>query len=123
MPVFKLALPGYRADTDTNPDHFSVYYDSTDPNSPVLIKEKLRGSSTITSGSSVTIAHGLSYIPMVIVFLSSDANTWVQLRGDSGYIGGFIEVNSTNLIIHNTGAVTQTAKYYIFYDKVVWVNQ
>ncbi|MDE1867008.1 MAG: hypothetical protein KGI08_04765, partial [Thaumarchaeota archaeon] len=62
--IFKLALPGYRADTDTDPDHFSVYYDSTDANSPILIKEKARGDATIAHNASQTIAHGLGYVPL-----------------------------------------------------------
>lgn len=116
--VFKLALPGFRADTDTNPDHFSVYYESDDLNSPILIKEKTRGDASIAPTSSQTITHSLGYVPLVFVFMQIDPNTWALLGGDSGTILGHVEVNTTQLIIHNHDlSLTHNFKYYIFYDK------
>lgn len=120
MAKFKLALSGFRADTDTNPDHFSVYYDSDDTDNPILIKEKTRGSTTISAGTSATITHSLGYVPLVYAFMQIDPNTWVLLGGDSDSINGFIEVNTTNLILHNTDLSNAHAfKYFIFYDQVI----
>ncbi len=118
--VFKVALPGYRADTDNNPDHFSVYYDQNDPEENVLIKEFTRGSATIANNASQTITHNLGYVPLVFCFVQLDPNTWALIGGDSGAINAYIEVTKTTLIIHNTSfTTTNKFKYYIFYDQII----
>jgi len=94
--VFKIALPGYNAFTDTDPDHFSLYVDSDDSDDYVLIKEKTRGSETVAGSSSTNIAHGLSYVPFVIVFAEISSGKWIQARGDSSEDLS-IELTTTNL--------------------------
>ncbi len=117
--VFKVALPGYQADVDTNPDHFSVYYDSTDAGENILIKEKERGSVTIAGGSSQTITHNLGYVPLVFVFGRLSGDRWSLLQGDSGELTASIELSTSILKIYNTGSSPKLFKYYIFYDKIL----
>ena len=114
--VFKIALEGYDAYTDTDPDHFSLYVDQeTDY---VLIKEKTRGSETVAGSSSTNIAHGLSYVPFVIVFAEISSGKWIQARGDSSEDLS-IELDTTNLKLTNRTGTAKVFKYYIFYDQQV----
>jgi hypothetical protein len=117
--VFKAALPGYNADVDTDPNHFSVYYDETDPDENVLIKEKTRNSVSVGAFSSQTIAHSLGYVPLVFVFANLSGDRWTYVGADSADYTAYIEVNTTNLIIHNTSSVAHDFKYYIFYDQIL----
>jgi hypothetical protein len=104
--LMRVALPGYDASTDTNPDHFALLSDED----WVLIKEFTRGSDVVVSGNSKTITHSLGYIPLVMVYTRS-GDIWSILSGES------VEVTSTTLkIFSNNG--TQF-KYYIFYDNQV----
>lgn len=119
--TIRVALPSYNAETDTNPDHFALYSDED----WVLIKEKTRGSSTVSASSSTNIAHGLSYIPMVLVFAEAadgdvgTAGKWYQVAGkDSNSLVG-IEVTTINLILTNNASNAKNFKYYIFYDQQV----
>lgn len=117
--VFKIALPGYNATTDTNPDHFSLYVDQhTDY---VLIKEKTRSSISVAgSGGSQTIAHGLGYVPFVLVFYTSASGTYRKVHGatDPALSNPYFEVDTTNLVLKNPTANTVTMSYYIFYDNI-----
>lgn len=118
--VFKVALPGYRADIDTDPDHFSVYYDSSEAEENVLIKEFNRSSVSVAPGTSATISHNLGYVPLAFCFVQLDPNTWALVGGDSTAVDAHIELNDTELIIWNDSfSNTYTFKYYIFYDQQV----
>jgi len=67
--VFKIALPGYNASTDTDPNHFSLYVDQLVDY--VLIKEKTY--STASVNGTTNIAHGLDYVPFCLVFCETSA--------------------------------------------------
>lgn len=118
--VIRVALPGYNALTDTDSDHFALYGDED----WVLIKEKERGSETVSASSSTNIAHGLSYIPTVLVFAEAadgevgTSGRWYRVTGkDSNSLVG-IEVTTTNLILYNDSSThSKEFKYYIFYDQ------
>lgn len=114
-PTIRVALPGYRVDTDTDPDHFALFGDED----WVLIKEKERGSVTVANGSSQTITHGLGYVPMVFVYGQLQNDEWTQIFGDSTELSAYIDVTATTLVIHNSYAQSKQFKYYIFYDRIV----
>jgi len=113
--VFKIALKGYNAITDTDPDHFSLYVDQqTDY---ILIKEKL--ARTVSVNGTVNIAHGLNGVPFCMVFVETSSGVWRKIFStpidSSGY---WFEVNDTNLILYNTTGVAKTFAYHIFYDNL-----
>lgn len=113
--VLKIALPGYNAETDTNPDHFSLYVDGLVDY--ILIKEKVR--ATVTVSGSVTIAHGLGYVPFCMAFVEYVSGGWQKLysRGiDSS--GFYFTVDSTNLTLYNTTGTPKKFSYYIFFDNI-----
>jgi hypothetical protein len=112
--VFKIALPGYDASTDTNPDHFSLYVDQSVDY--ILIKEKQEGIVSVTTTTS--IAHNLGYVPFCLVFVETSAGVWRKLF--SRNIDGatpYFSVNTTNLVLNNSGGAKNFA-YYIFYDNL-----
>lgn len=116
--VLKVALPGYNALTDTNPDHFALYVDgSTDH---ILIKEKQRGSGSVNDSSTATITHNLGYIPYVLVFYEQASGKWRNVRGDDSFNSSnfYIIVTTTTLTINNFSGATKNYKYYIFYDVI-----
>jgi len=108
--VIRVALPGYDALTDTDPDHFALYSDED----WVLIKEKLRGSVEIADQSSTSITHNLGYIPFWAVYAN---NEWVY--GDNLYGEFKAYATTSNLVLFNISGSNATFKYYIFYDKQV----
>lgn len=115
--VFKIALPGYNAQTDTNPDHFSLYVDQEIDY--VLIKEKVRGSKSVNNNAYDSVTHNLGYIPLVMVFLDNGDGSYQRLfgvaagGGDTGYT-----VTTTQVIFSNYSGNTKNFKYYIFYDNI-----
>jgi len=112
----KVALPGYNAETDTNPDHFALYVNSDDPNDYVLIKEKEK--DTVLVNTSETIAHGLGYVPMVLVFAEFSPGVWRRCysRDITGW-GAYYTIDGTNLKLYNSGGARQFA-YHIFLDNI-----
>jgi len=113
--VFKVALPGYNAKKDTNPDHFALYVDNQVDY--ILIKEKTR--QTVSVNGTVNIAHGLGYVPHCIVFAEISAGVWRKLFSSPlDSTGMWYEINGTNLVLRNTTGSAKTFSYYIFYDKV-----
>jgi len=109
--VFKIALPGYNALTDTDPNHFALYVDQLVDY--VLIKEKLAATVSVTS--SLTIAHGLSYVPFCLVFFEISSGVWRKTMGNpADGIGGSFTIDSTNLTLYGTG----NCSYRIFYDNL-----
>lgn len=112
--VFKIALPGYDAYTDTDPDHFALYVDQiTDY---ILIKEKSEGVVSVTT--SQVIPHNLGYVPFCLVFVESSPGVWrkVYARSIDGYSPYFF-VDDTNLTLENSGGA-KNFSYRIFYDNL-----
>ncbi len=121
--VTNIALPGYNAQTDTNPDHFAVY--ANDDN--VLIKRKLTGTAVIADGSPtiLTVAHNLGYIPFFVVYYYDENNiVWSIL--DNQYDPFSVPqqicaVDTNNLYIYNFGGHPSghvQVAYDIFYDNM-----
>ena len=112
--VFKVALPGRDAYTDTNPDHFALYVDQLVDY--ILIKQKAEG--TISVSTSQTIAHNLGYVPFCLVFVETSNGVWRKIfsRSIDGYAPYFF-VNETNLVLENSGAA-KNFSYRIFYDNL-----
>lgn len=115
--VIKVALPGYNAETDTNPDHFSLYVDNDDPNDYILIKEK--SSDTVKFSGTQNISHGLGYIPFCLVFVEVSDRVWRKIFSHpidgSGY---WFEIDSSNLVLRNTTGTAKNFQYHIFYDNI-----
>lgn len=115
--VIKVALPGYNAETDTDPDHFALYVNPDERIDYVLIKEQSR--KTVSVSSTSNIAHGLSYIPFCLVFAEVSKSTWrklfsVPLDGT----GLWFEIDDTNLVLRNTTPDPVNFSYLIFYDRI-----
>ena len=125
MRKIRIPLPGYNGDTDTNPDHFSVYADQDN----VLIKRFGTGSANLVdpSGSSyytpLIVNHNLQYIPLFLAYANTaKSEIWTLMNNQwnpfelPAYIAG-IDVN--NLNIWNDGGNTfgsLNVAYDIFYD-------
>jgi hypothetical protein len=105
--TIRVALPGYNALTDTDPDHFALYGDED----WVLIKEFSRGSGTIGATGHVHITHDLGYVPLVFCFAKTSGDIWTTLNGED------IDVSTTELILYLSEGIQY--KYYIFYDDQV----
>jgi len=112
--VFKIALPGYNAYTDQDPDHFALFVDQLVDY--ILIKEKIVGTASVTS--TTNIAHGLGYVPFCLVFVETSAGVWRKLfsRNIDAY-APYFHVNATNLVLENSGGAKNFA-YHIFYDNI-----
>ncbi len=112
--VFKIALPGYNAETDTDPDHFALYVDQLVDY--ILIKEKV--TTKVEVVNSATIAHNLGYVPFCLVFVETSAGVWrkVFARSIDAY-GAYFSVDATNLYL-NCPAATKNFIYHIFYDNI-----
>lgn len=113
--VLKVALDGYDAFEDTDPDHFSLYVDGTTDN--ILIKEKERGTKTVNTGTTGTVTHSLGYIPYVIAF-AEIGSVRVLLTGTElvGSYSIWMDVTASDVSFINATGSTVTVKYYIFYD-------
>ena len=113
--VFKIALPTINAETDTNPNNFSLYVDQIVDY--VLIKEKTK--ALVSVNGTVNVAHGLGYIPLCFVYAEISAGNWRKLYSvpiDS--TGCWFEVNDTNLVLRNTTGGALNFSYNIFYDNL-----
>jgi len=112
----KIALPGYNALTDTNPNHFSLYVDQQVDY--ILIKEKL--TSTVSVTSSTTIAHNLGYAPFCLVFYESSSGVWRKIHGATSPASSdpYFLVDNTNLTLYNTLGSPIEMTYHIFYDNI-----
>ena len=115
--VIKVALPGYNAETDTNPDHFALYVNPDEAVDYILIKEKSK--ATVSVNGTENIAHGLGYVPFCLVFAETSTGVWrklfsVALDG-SGY---WFEIDNTNLVLQNTTGTPTNFSYHIFYDEI-----
>lgn len=110
--VLRVALPGYNALTDTDPDHFALYSDED----WILIKEKTRGSISVSNSSEQTIAHGLNYVPLVFVFIEITSGVYQRVDGNSIDDSFYFTVDDTNLYIGNYTGSSKNFIYHIFYD-------
>jgi hypothetical protein len=115
----KVSLPGYTADVDDNVNNYALWATSDDEVDNVLIKEKVRGSVSVGGDNTEYVAHGLGYIPFVLVFVEDSADTYIKCYGwDMSQYGLFYDVDETYLRLGNETGDTKTFKYYIFYDRV-----
>lgn len=122
MSVIRVALPGYDAKTDTDPDHFSLYTDEDN----ILIKEKARGAFTRASGVEV-IPHNLGYVPDFKAFVNDQASPFLRhgwkaigAQNNAFIINNFTAyADTTNLYIANNSGINCEFTYYIFYDNQV----
>jgi hypothetical protein len=115
----KLSLFSYDALTDTDINHFALWAASDDANDNVLIKEKTRGSVSVGASSSQNIAHGLSYIPLCLVFVESAAGVYTKAFGQGISLADqYYEIDGTYLRLYNDGGSAKIFKYYIFYDRM-----
>lgn len=116
-PVVKIALPGYDTE-DTDIDHYSLYADGGSDN--FLIKERARGSSSLTSGQTLTITHNAGFVPLVFVYGKQTAGTvtpWFLCGTKDEYLV-YYEVNTTQLIIKSiANGNAKSTKYFIYYDQ------
>jgi len=109
----KIALPGYDAFNDTDPDHFALYVDQDDPVDYVLIKELATATIAVSGGQ--TIPHNLGYVPLCLVFGEVSTGVWRRLYSrDIGAYSSFYDVDDTDLHIYGTGNFS----YHIFLDNV-----
>lgn len=104
----RVALPGYDALTDTNPDHFALNSDEN----WVLIKEKMRGTVSVNANSNATITHNLGYVPFFSVYADRE---WIT--GYNIYSSFQAYATTTTLVMRNNSASAKTFAYYIFYDR------
>lgn len=112
----KVALPGYDAQTDRDPDHFSLYVDQDDPLDYVLIKELTKNTVLVTT--SQTITHSLGYVPLVFVFAEVSSGVWRRLfsRDITGF-EAYYAINDATLELRNSGGARNFA-YHIFLDNI-----
>lgn len=116
--VFKVALPGYNAQTDTNPNHFSLYVDPLVDY--VLIKEFARGSIVVADGADGTVDHSLGYVPFVSCWFKKSTEAFYRWANDSQFIAVTVHPTTSQVKFHNGlgGGVSVTFFYYIFYDNL-----
>ena len=109
----KIALSGYDAFTDTDPNHFSLYVDQDETLEYVLIKELTKDQVAVTT--SLPIAHGLDYVPLCFVYFESSPGVWRKVfsRAIDG-TGEYYTIDDTNLTLYGTGNFI----YHIFLDNV-----
>jgi len=112
--IIKVALPGYNASTDTDPNHFALYVDQSVDY--ILIKEKVTAQVSVTN--SQTIAHNLGYVPFCLVFVETSSGVWRKVfsRSIDSY-AAYFTVDDTNLNLYCPSA-TKNFIYHIFYDNI-----
>jgi hypothetical protein len=112
----KIALPGEDAETIPNSvaniKKFSLL---SQTNEFTLLKVKQSAKVTLADTTTATIAHGLSYTPIVWVFMKDGSNL-VPVYDDTS--DTYMYVDGTNLIIYNREGASREFYYYIFYDQV-----
>ena len=112
--TIRISRPGVDALTDGTIDNYSLYADSDN----ILIKEKERDSLEVANGATGTVSHGLSYIPMVMIYVDDGTdNKWVS--GDTVFNDFQVKLTTSELLLTNRGSGTITYNYYIFYDQQV----
>lgn len=116
----KVSLPG--EDVKTKPNSFdnikkfSLISSVDIPDAGFsLLKTKLSAKVNLTDGSTETVAHGLSYTPIVWVFLDNSGKLEPVYDDTSST---HMYVDGTNLVIKNQEGGTRDFYYYIFYDQI-----
>jgi len=113
--ILKIALPGYNAETDTDPNHFSLYVDQQ--SDYILIKEASK--DTVSVNGTQNIAHGLGYVPYCLVFAETTSGVWRKLFSVAlDTTGCWFEVDNTNLVLKNTTGSAINFSYHVFYDNI-----
>jgi len=110
----KVTRDGY--DTSTVPDNATNIKKFALLSSLNLLKVKTAVKVTISNGSTKTVAHGLSYTPIVWVFMKNGSNNLVPVYDDTS--GTYMYVDGTNLVIYNEDGASRDFYYYIFYDEI-----
>lgn len=116
MNSIRVALPGYNALTDSDPDHFALYTDED----WVLIKELTRGTGSVNQYATATIPHNLGYVPLYFVYCEVASGVYRIANAFDPVGGGWRSyADDTNLYIVNYFSATfKNYRYYIFYDNV-----
>lgn len=114
--VFKIALSGYNAETDTDPDHFSLFVDQrTDY---ILIKEKSYATVSVPI-TDLEITHSLGYVPFCLVFAETSNGVWRKLfSAPLDGTGLSFQTDSTKLYLKNDSGTGVNFSYHIFYDEI-----
>jgi len=81
-----------------------------------LLKVKSAVRVSIADNTIETIAHGLSYTPIVWVFMKNGSSRLVPVYNNT--TGTYMYVDATNLVIGNSDGATRDFYYYIFYDEI-----
>lgn len=115
----KVSLFGVDASTESDVKKFALWAMSDDATDNILIKEKTRGSVAVGASSNETVAHGLAYVPLCLVFVEEVSGQYIKCYGH-GTAGGsyFYTIDDTNLKLYNDTGGSKTFKYYIFYDQM-----
>ena len=116
--VIKIALPGYNAVTDNNPDHFSLYVNPDERVDYVLIKEHSYETITVPI-TDLEITHGLGYVPFCLVFAETSSGVWRKLFSTPlDGTGLSFQVDSSKLYLINNSGTGVNFSYRIFYDEI-----
>ena len=119
----KVSLPGYTADIDTDVNHYALWATSDDTVDNVLIKEKTRGSVSVSGSGTQQVAHSLGYVPFALVFVEDSSGRYIKAYGwDMSDYGLYYSLDDTYLTMGNETGSSKTFKYYIFYDRVATGN-
>lgn len=115
----KIALPGYDAQTDTNPDHFALYVDQDEAVDYILIKEYAKGVTVVNASSSKNIVHNLGYVPLCLVYAEISSGVWRKLFSKSiDSLGPYFTIDDTNLTLVNDLGSSMQFAYHVFLDNV-----
>ncbi|OQB05575.1 MAG: hypothetical protein BWY19_00910 [bacterium ADurb.Bin212] len=113
MAKINIALSGYNALTDTNPDHFSLKADEDN----LLIKEFDRG--TVNVATTQTITHNLGYVPFFLAYSRQyGGSDYGPVDHNSFDIAYYAHMDSNDLTLGNVTGSTEPFTYYIFYDEI-----
>lgn len=111
----KIARPGKSASSPFIEDYI------VHPQMPSL-KLKKQGSTSITSGGTVAIPHGLPFIPAFLLMATNDATFFFlapynrSIGGDSAY--GWTDTTNLNIRSFNFPAAVHYFRYLIFANKL-----
>jgi len=109
--VIRVALTGYNALTDTNPNHFSLFTGEDD----VLIKEHSRG---VVNGQSEEVSHNINYYPHFYAYGEVSSGRF-QIMTGCNLFGDFRGwVSNTKLYLYNSTGSDKDMRYFIFYDDI-----
>lgn len=116
--IIAIARPGYdidkiEPDTPENIKKFSLI---SGINNFSLLKTKITEKVTLNNTESIDIPHGLSYTPIVWVFMKNGSGNMVPVYND--FSGTAMYVDGTKLHIINQDGATRDFYYYIFYDEI-----